>query len=338
MAQPMAASAPSAAALPAAPTVTAEPWKWESGGVSTPGETLITAHYRVNVTLREGSLKRMFPIFAEAALEHYTTALGRLPDPPHALETMLFGSRTQWEDFTKERLGDDAGTYLALGRGGYTIDALSVLYDLGRWDTLALAAHEGWHQYTQATFKHSLPVWLEEGLATYMEGHRWGRNEDRPTFAPWRNFERFGELREAARADELIPLDELIEGAPQRFLRRDGRSKLLTYYAQVWALTHFIAEGEGGRYRAALETLLQDAAAGRLAGKVATSPHLPPGRPRSMASRLGKAVVLAYLNPDFAEFKQNYDRFVAALVDRGMGDYIGRGESPVKAMNLDAPR
>ena len=211
------------------------------------------------------------------------------------------------------------------------MEAESVLFDLGRWDTLALAAHEGWHQYTQATFKHPLPIWLEEGLATYMEGSRWSRGDERPVFVPWRNYERYGELRESSRAGELISLDELIEGVPQNFLKRDGRSKLLTYYAQVWALAQFLAEGEDGRYRAKLEELLQDAAAGRTAGKLATSPHLPTGRPRMMASKLGKAVILAYFNPDFAEFKEQYDKFVELLLRRGAGDAIWRGESPLKA-------
>ncbi|MDZ4830929.1 MAG: hypothetical protein SGJ09_12115 [Phycisphaerae bacterium] len=325
-----------AAAVAAVPAVTVEPWVWEGASTSFAGETLITAHYRLNVTLREGSLKKSFPAFAEESLEHYTSALGRLPEPPKPLVSFIFGSRDQWAEYTKKRLGEDADIYLALGRGGYTMEGESVLFDLGRWDTFALAAHEGWHQYTQSTFKHALPIWLEEGLATYMEGHRWNRGEERPTFVPWRNFERFGELREAVRADELIPLDELLEGAPQKFLRRDGRSKLLTYYAQVWALAQFLAEGEDGRYRAKLEEILQDAAAGRIAGKLATSPHLPQGRQRMMSSKLGRGVILAYFNPDFAEFKARYDEFVEALTRRGAGDMIWRGENPLKSAKSDA--
>ncbi|MBL9147301.1 MAG: DUF1570 domain-containing protein [Phycisphaerae bacterium] len=324
------AGTPTLAAIAPTPAVSAEPWAWTTDAGSVPGEQLSTSHYRLFVTLREGSLKTALPTFMETALVHYTSALGPLPEPPRPLKSFVFGKRDQWAEYTKMRLKDDAGTYLALGRGGYTLDGDSVLFDLGRWDTLTLAAHEGWHQYTQATFRHALPIWLEEGVATYMEGHRWNRGEERPTFAPWRNFERFGELREATQAGELISLDELIEGAPQRFLARDGRSKLLTYYAQVWALTHFLAEGENGRYRKALESVLHDAANGSLAGKISSSPHLPPGRPRSMTSRSGRALVLAYFNPDFAEFKKGYEDFVAVLTRRGAGDYVWRGESPMK--------
>lgn len=318
------------AALASAPIVTIEPWTWNSTEGPIEGAALCSSHYRLFVTLRQGSLKTSLPSFMETALGHYTTALGSLPEPPRRLESFIFGRRDQWASYTKARLADDASTYLALGRGGYTLDGESVLYDLGRWDTLTLAAHEGWHQYSQATFRHQLPIWLEEGVATYMEGHRWARGDELPTFSPWRNFERFTELRQSALADELIPLDELIEGAPQRFLRRDGRSKLLTYYAQVWALTHFLAEGEDGRYRRALEEVLQDAAAGHLAGKIASSPHLPPGRSRLMTSRSGRALILSYFNPDFAAFKKGYDEFVQTITQRGSGDLIWRGESPAR--------
>src|SRR5690606_28941593 len=149
----------------------------------------------------------------------------------------------------------------------------SVLYYIDRYsfpyDTLAIAAHEGWHQYTQQTFKHQLPVWLEEGIATYMEGFR--RNDDGVlVFTPAANRERQETLRRAVRRGHLIPLNDLLTRTPQSFL---GSSKetLLVYYAQVWALTNFLAEGENGRYRAALAEVLTDAAEGRLVGRLAAS-------------------------------------------------------------------
>lgn len=334
-AQSLPATVPAAASTAVAPrpATTVAPWSWEGPQGVVAGSVFSTPHFRLFTTTREdSSLRRLLPAFYEAAIGHWRSALGDLPAPVRPLETYLFGNRAQWADFTRERLGSDAGTYLALDRGGYTVDSQAVLFDLGRWDTLALAAHEGWHQYTQGTFRHPLPIWLEEGLATYMEGHRWNRGEEQPSFAPWRNFERFGALREAVRENELIPLDTLLEGMPQNFLRRDGQSKLLTYYGQVWALTHFLAEGENKRYRPALEELLRDAAAGRIASRVASSPHLPPGRPRAVASKLGKTLVIVYFNPDFAEFKSGYDRFVADITRRGTGDAVWRGESPLTSV------
>lgn len=323
------------AAVSASLPISVDPWVWERRGTRdgsdgpVQGKVVSGPHYLVHTTKSDETLPTQLVRFSERALEHYTSAITALPLPTKRLETFLFATREHWADYTKERMGDDASTYLALGRGGYTIDGEAVLYDLGRWDTLALAAHEGWHQYTQTVFRHPLPIWLEEGVATYMEGHRWQRGEETPIFNPWRNYERFGELREAVRQNELIDLDDLMAGIPQGFLK-SGRSKLLTYYAQVWALTHFLVEGEGGRYRAALEQLLRDAAEGHLASKLATSPNLPAGRGnRALGVKVGRAVALVYFNRDFAEFKDGYEKFVADITRRGSGDLVWRGQSPV---------
>jgi Protein of unknown function (DUF1570) len=331
------AAAPAApAAVAAEVPITVDPWVWEASWGPVEGKIIAGRHYRVLTTKSDDTLARQLVRFYEAALEHYTSGVVSLPLPSKPLQTYLFGTRDHWSDFTRTRMGGDAGTYLALGRGGYTIEGEAVLYDLGRWDTLALAAHEGWHQYTQTVFRHPLPIWLEEGVACYMEGHRWSRGDERPVFNPWRNYERFGELREAVRDGELIDLDELMAGIPQGFLK-NGRSKLLTYYAQVWALTHFLVEGDGGRYRPALEELLRDAAEGRLAGKVATSSRLPPGRGgRTMGLKVGRTVAIVYFNEDFAKFKAGYEAFVADITRRGAGDLIWKGQSPVSKVTEGA--
>src|SRR6185503_10436721 len=100
---------------------------------------------------------------------------------------------------------------------------------IDRWgysrDTLAIAAHEGWHQYTQETFKHQLPIWLEEGIATYMEGYRSSRDAE-PEFLPWANFERRDALRDAVRSKKLIGMDELLTRSPQSFLSHSKDSLL----------------------------------------------------------------------------------------------------------------
>ena len=84
----------------------------------------------------------------------------------------------------------------------------------------AIAAHEGWHQYTQTTFQNPLPVWLEEGLACYMEGFGWNREgTGTPTFNAWKNPERFDALARAYRENRLQPLDSLFRYAPQDFNR-----------------------------------------------------------------------------------------------------------------------
>ena len=107
------------------------------------GVILTTPNYRVYTTLTQHSVLDRLPLFMERGLAHYTSALGMLPDPPKRLETYLFQTRNQWEAKTRQMLPEQAGTFLTLGRGGFTTRATSVLYYIGRTDTLAIEAHEG---------------------------------------------------------------------------------------------------------------------------------------------------------------------------------------------------
>ena len=239
---PVAAPGTSRGALPASlavsPVVSTREWRW----TSVQGLEVETAHWTIRSSLRSATFTGSLPAFYEAALRNYRNGLVTLPEPPRQLEACVFGTREEWSRYTEHRLGSDAGPYLKMGRGGFTSGGEAVLYDIGPRDTLAIAAHEGWHAYTQRVFRHPLPVWLEEGLACYMEGVRGNSNGAPPTFMPWRNFERFGELRDVVARERFVSLAELVEGTPQDYLR-DGRNTLLGYYAQTWALVHFLMEG-----------------------------------------------------------------------------------------------
>ena len=303
-----------------------EAWKFGEK----PGECIDVGTHRIHSTLRDPLIRERMQIFLPTALDHYRSAIIPLPAADGPIDVYLFGTRSDWIAYTRERLPEEASMYERLGRGGYTIEGDAVLYDIGRWDTFTIAAHEGWHAYTQRVFRHPLPVWLEEGIACYMEGVRGNANGAPPTFMPWRNFERFGELRDVVSRERFVSLAELIEGTPQDYLR-DGRNTLLGYYAQTWALVHFFMEGEGGRYRAGLERLLDDAVEGRISSTIWASSRAGNRNERRMAigRQVGPAVLREYFNEDIAAISAQYEAFVKALVRRGNGERIWRGESPV---------
>ena len=306
---------------------------WPEGGGN--GIIMRTPHYLLRLSLREEPFRDRIPDFMEACFTAYASALGPITNPDEPLEMYVFGERSLWEKWTRKKLGRDAEIYIGLGKGGYTTDSVSVLYDIGRFDTQTIAAHEGWHQFSQQTLQHPLPTWLEEGIACYMEGTRLSRDGGPSTFRPWRNFERWSELREAVRDDELSPLGELLDGTPQEYLQ-DGKNSLLTYYAQVWALVQFLRDGESGKYRESFSQLIQDAASGKLAGRLAASKSIigKKGRERAVQLRTGNAVILEYFNPDFATFSDEYSTFVKAITARGAGDRIFRGEFPLLPVTL----
>ncbi len=303
-----------------------EPWSF-AGKL---GECTDTGTHRIHSTLRDPVISDRIQIFLPTALDHYRSALVALPLPDGPIDVYLFGTRSEWIGYTRERLPQEAAMYETIGRGGYTIEGDAVLYDIGRWDTFTIAAHEGWHAYTQRVFRHSLPVWLEEGIACYMEGVRAGVDGGPPTFMPWRNFERYGELREVMSRDRYVPLQDLVQGTPQDYLR-DGRRTLLGYYAQTWALVHFLVEGEGGRYRAGLERLLVDAVEGRIASTLWESNRAGTRNERRIAigRQVGPAVLREYFAEDITRISAEYEAFVRSLVRRGNGERIWLGESPM---------
>ena len=304
---------------------------WSDGGDH--GIVVRTPHYNLKLALRDQAFRDRLPDFMETCFVAYASALGPIVIPEGPLEMYIFGERALWEKWTRKKLGRDAEIYIGLGKGGYTTDAVSVLYDIGRFDTQTIAAHEGWHQFSQQALQHPLPTWMEEGIACYMEGTRLSRDSGPSTFRPWRNFERWSELREAVRSDDLIPLADLLNGTPQEFLQ-DGKNSLLTYYAQVWALVQFLQDGEGGKYSANFSKLIQDSATGKLAGRLAASKAIvgKKGRERAVQLRTGNAVILEYFNPDFATFTEEFNTFVNAITARGAGDRIFRGEFPLQSV------
>lgn len=302
-----------------------EPWSYNGRE----GRLVHTPHYRLFTTQADSVLNARVPQFLEAALTAYRTSItgeqSPLPEPSLKLDTYILRSREDWTVLTRQMTGDQADLFLSIPRGGFAFGGKALLFDIGARDTPAIAAHEGWHQYTQRAFARPLPVWLEEGLATYMEGHRFdGRGQ--PQFLPWANAERFDQLRRAHAQGRLMRLPALLESAPQNLLGAGTDEAALVYYAQVWALAHFLSEGSAGRYRSGLGTVLKDAAEGSIDTQLSRTFGTPDAA-RLLRSRRGPGVFEAYFG-DLAQAASEYDAFIEALVQPGSRSAVVAGESP----------
>lgn len=293
----------------ASAVVSAEAWSFE--GI--PGQKMTTPSFELYTTVTNALLLDRLPVFLEHALRYYETALGPLPAPREHLETYVVATRPQWTRVTRRLMGSDAGVYLRITRGGFAARGRGVYYDIGSDETLAVAAHEGWHQYAQATFDDQLPVWLEEGVATWMEGFRWDERDRRlPLFDAWDNPERFRVLRRAAIDGTVVPLADLLSSRPQDEIAASN-DRALRYYAQVWALTHFLYEGDAGAYREPLRRMLADAAAGTLYDTVEA--QLGPRAAReARLRRIGPQVLLTYIgDADLDELDRRYRAYVRRI-------------------------
>lgn len=292
------------------------------------GRLIRTMHYRIYTTEKTPMLRERLARFAEHALPHYRTSLTPnkpLPRPQQRLDTYLMDNRPQWTEVTKLLTGERSEDMLKIARGGFAFKGIGVYYDLGLYDTLAIAAHEGWHQYTQRTFRSALPIWLEEGIAAYNEGHRWDRST--PVFTPWANLERYEQLVSAHDEDTLFTLEELFESSPQSHFD-SADDALLTYYAQLWAFVHFLNEYDNGKYAASLRLLLRDVADGSVTEVL--EQRLGPGAARrTLMSREGPALFFAYFEEDLETVNEQYMGFIGTITAPQTRAKIADGKSPL---------
>jgi hypothetical protein len=237
--------------------------KWYFDGEE--GVQFVTPNWNIYTTIPIPRIVESLPDFYSDLLGHYTTVFGDLPYPQKRIDVFMFATETQWQLKLLQMLGEDAKEWYSLGRGGLTVDGTGVLYNLDRRGrsrvTLRIAAHEGWHQYAESVFKDSLPTWLDEGIGTWMEGFRIRNGEI--DFMPASNWDRLSTLRKIVSADKLDSLNFLLTSEPSELLLT-GRSALLSYYSQLWALTSFIVEFENGKYLPGLHAVLASALEGTL--------------------------------------------------------------------------
>lgn len=303
-----------------------EPWSYQGN----PGWRIVTPSVNLHTTTSDRRLRSRMPDFLELANAHRLTAITPLRPGTDPLDTYVLGTRSEWDTLTRRLLGDRARPYLRIERGGYSFNGRGVFYDIGPRDTFVMAAHEGWHQYIQTSFTDPLPVWLDEGIACYMEGFRWRTDEpDRPDFLPWSNEERFDQLRKAVGNNAIIPLADLFNQRPQDLIDTDrGGTPALNYYAQAWALVHFLIEADDARYRPGLETLLRDAQTGRLIDRVTDAAGQ---REASIlrARRVGSAGFTAYWpDIDLETLDTEYRAFVRRIIATGGRHLAIAGRSP----------
>lgn len=268
-----------------------------------PARMVETLNYRIHTTIEDDDTVLDLAQLMEGALEQYRKIAPAVRRTDEPMECYLFQSRSEWAIFTKTRTGADATVYLQISRGGYTVRDWYVAYFIGDVGTYSVAAHEGWHQFVARHFKTRPPPFLEEGLATLFEEVRWQRKLPRWDLS--HNNGRRAGLRSAIEGDALIPLERLVTMHAGQIVNRP-RAEVEAFYAQSWGFARFLWDGDGGRYRPALQRLLADAAAGQLFsdGGLRTTVTAT-WKPKSV-----KPMLEHYLGTPLAQLEQSYLRYI----------------------------
>lgn len=279
------------------------------------GVQITTRNYNLLTTAQHLPIAQSMPIFLEASLARYRhfagTNLGApaLPNPPGRMQMFLFADREEWAQFTRATVDESAHPLLAIEVGGYSAGGRAVLFALPpTYDrlTLKIAAHEGWHQYVQRSFREALPTWADEMIAVMVEGFVVDADGSY-RFEPLLNPERLSQLTAVLDAGRWSPLDELLGGDPTELLGSEP-TRAVDYYAQLWVLGIYLAVDTHGW--SGIERLLRDAARGRMQREV--------GRPH--ANDLGRVAFKRYVASDLARFDEGYRTFAIALVEEASAD------------------
>jgi hypothetical protein len=224
------------------------------------GITITTNHYEINTTLLDALVLRQVPGFMESSLVAYKKQLPNPIETKSLFKIYLFGTRGQWDEFTKNFAGDNAQMYLNINKGAYYLNGACVAYNIGRTRTFAVLGHEGWHQFNSRHFKYRLPSWLDEGIATLFESSVYANGMFH--FEPQRNIARLGSLRQALLTNNIIPLDKLITLNPGEVIVQANSEAAASFYAQSYALTRFLREEGYGKRLGRYHNLLLGAANG----------------------------------------------------------------------------
>lgn len=307
------------------PVIDRAPWTL---GART-GRVITTPNFRVFTTETEPLFLSRIPAFLELSLAFARREFGDLPEPDRRLDTYLLSNRGEWESLTRDLTGERAAIYLRIQAGGFSERGRALLFDVGRRGTFGLASHEAWHQYTQTSFEQPLPLWLEEGIASTLEGYRWSTTDaSLPVFLPWANVDRFDRLREVVDAGRAAPLDQLLSSRPQDLLSWHSNESALDYYAQVWALVLFLRESGHAGYAEGARRLVEDSARGRMAARLAQERGTR-AVSAFAARRVGADLFEVYIDADLARADGRFQQFMWQATRPGARDAVVAGRSPL---------
>lgn len=289
------------------PEIEAQREDWDYRGAK--GTKLISPHYVIQTTCKSKPFVDALPTFLEACWDAYAELLPATSTPEQPLETYLFQTRWQWERFTEQFAGARASVYKKIRSGGYSERGVTVSHYGSRRGTLSILAHEGLHQYLDATHGKPIPAWINEGLACYFESFDLGM-DNRPIFVPENNTIRTPALREAFSRGRMQPLEAILATDAGQEIHKQSRD-VLSYYAQSWSIVVFLLRDDrDNQYRAGFRELLNELGSESMERRARAYMAADTGGQMSH----GEAIFRAYVTDDLEAFAAHYDAYLPKLL------------------------
>lgn len=115
--------------------------------------------------------------------------------------------------------------------------------------------HEGFHQFIFAVIGGDIPVWVNEGLAEYFGQALYTGDGFVTGVVPPA---RLARLQESIGSGRIQSLDKMMRMSYPEW----NASLNATNYDQAWAMVHFLAHAESGRYSGPFNSFIQDVSRG----------------------------------------------------------------------------
>ena len=304
--------------LASLPTViSAEPSSITFSDISYDSITIHTAHYTIHTTATDRLILRRLPMLLESAYLNYSKFAPPADTSPGTI--YYFKNRDQWLAYTKHLTGTQSTTFEKIHSGAYCYQHTCVAWQITRSADFSVLAHEAWHQYCGLNLPDTLPSWLAESSAVYLESFSW--NADGLKFSPKYNLNRLWDLNRTMAAGISISLSNLLQSDPGSILDKtpnlsQGQRDLIAaaYYARLYALARFLYEYEYGIYRKGYQSIFLDAAQGKLnLSQQLRSAHGQYSQTRLWQSRAGLDLFNSYIAQPDQDIESQYQTFCADL-------------------------
>ena len=130
--------------------------------------------------------------------------------------------------------------------------------------TWHVVQHEGFHQFISATIHNDIPIWANEGLAEYFGEALWTGDGFVSGLIPPA---RLKEVKAEIRSNKFKRFSQIMTMTQKEW----GSHLEYGNYDEAWAMVHFLAHADNGKYQNAFEQFMLQISKGQPAATVWTS-------------------------------------------------------------------
>jgi len=198
-----------------------------------------TPYYIMMTDLGEDAAREAAIRMTRMAEEYYNRTRGFSGRIDRKLPFFLF---SRMEDYILAGgVPGSAGVFMGDRINGFRLMAVTNV-DTEASETWHTVQHEGFHQFAHAMIGPNLPIWVNEGLAEYFgEGIFTGDGFVTGVIPPWR----LKRLKAGMEAQRFIPVRTMMLITHEQW----NQQLNLANYDQAWAMVHFLAHAEDGKYQ-----------------------------------------------------------------------------------------